>query len=258
MPMVSSKTEVLILFFLVKLISNTGVFRFDSQANHGNTMYHLYLEKQSLCLRACYDEKECKVAEYNETNGFCRLYRQGNTGKVKGYELTREDTDSSCMTETFTSDIAFQKIKPLQEIPKTSQCQTLAKSDKTVIKTFKTNEGYRVFFTNSPPEWNATKPWLVLSKKAEKGCASVPVFHKANHRRLYFGEIYNTTGYYFFDGYAFAEQCISSKGECLGMSEIREYKENPGNFFYDEAGRNDMEDSGLGQNFYIAGIASYR
>ncbi|CAJ0601338.1 unnamed protein product [Cylicocyclus nassatus] len=222
-------------------------------------MYYLYLKKQSQCLRACYDERECKVVEYNETNGFCKLYKQGTIGTVKGHELRRDETDSSCMTEISTSDIAFQKIKPLQKIPKIPQCQNLTKSnDVTVIGTSKTSDGYRVFFTTSPSEWTATKPWLVLSKKAEKGCASVPVFHKANHRRLYFGEIYNTTGYYFFDGYAFAGQCISSKHECLGMSEIREYKENPDNFFYDEAGRKDLKDSGLGQTFFIAGFASYR
>ncbi|CAJ0601337.1 unnamed protein product [Cylicocyclus nassatus] len=254
--MVSPITEVSILLLLAKSTSNTGVFRFDPEAKHGNSIYFLYLEKQSQCLRACYDESECKVVEYNETDGFCRLYREGKVGPIKGYELKRDETDSSCMTETSTSDVAFQRIPPRQEDDRDFTCKDLAAPDKTVIVPFE-RERYRFFFSNTSrtsSKWTTVGPRLSLSKKAEETCTPVPVFHKANHRRLFFGEIYNTTGYYFFNGYAFADSCVV-KGECLGVWEIQEYEDEDGKFYYDKPGRDDLKRSDLDQIFYIAKIA---
>ncbi|CAJ0591366.1 unnamed protein product, partial [Cylicocyclus nassatus] len=95
---------------------------------------------------------------------------------------------------------------------------------------------------------------LLLSKKKEETCTPVPIFHKANYRRLYFGEIYNTTGYYFYNAYAYADYCVTPEGECLGVLEIQEYVDIFGFHFYDKAGREDATDSGLEQRFYIAGI----
>ncbi|CAJ0590860.1 unnamed protein product [Cylicocyclus nassatus] len=160
------------------------------------------------------------------------------------------------MTEVAAGDIPFQNI-PHAENVSTMKCDKSTIPNATVIKPYYSTHMYHLFFIDSskvPKGWIDGKPRLFLSKKAEDTCISVPVFHKANHRRLYFGETYNTTGYYFYNAYAFTSYCVSPEGDCLGKEEIREYVDLNGNFFYDKTGRKDLSYSEVRQTFYIAGI----
>ncbi|VDN22894.1 unnamed protein product [Cylicostephanus goldi] len=91
------------------MTSNSGVFRFTSVAKHGSYMFYFYSEDQVQCLRACYEESECAVVQYDEKTSFCKLLRTG-TYTAPGYVLSRGENDSSCMTEEATGDIPFQKI----------------------------------------------------------------------------------------------------------------------------------------------------
>ncbi|EYC40283.1 hypothetical protein Y032_0621g752 [Ancylostoma ceylanicum] len=43
-----------------------------------------------------------------------------------------------------------------------------------------------------------------------------------DHRRLYFGSAFNVTGYYFMDGYAFADYCLCDDGACCGSTALIE------------------------------------
>ncbi|CAJ0592088.1 unnamed protein product [Cylicocyclus nassatus] len=242
-----------IFVLVLKMSSNTGVFRYDPAAS-GTPMYYFYLEDKVSCLRACYEENECAVVEYRENEeGYCSLYKEGDTLSVEGYTLSRGETNSSCtLIETLDFDVSFQEISGQQTFYK-AKCNSTP--DVSVLQPFD-GEKYRFFILNStkvPKNWVASKFRLLFSKKAEETCKSIPVFHKANHRRLFFGETYNTTGYYFYNAYAFANLCVSPAGECLGVQEIQEYVDEQGNFFYDAPGRMDMADSGLNQTFFISG-----
>ncbi|CAJ0591626.1 unnamed protein product [Cylicocyclus nassatus] len=227
-----SKTIFTVLF-LARTTLSSGVFRYDPEALCGSPMYFLYLDSEVQCLRACYEESECAVVQYNETDdGYCRLYRSGKTDrKVQGYVLFREETDSSCMSEITTGELSFQKI-PRQESAITVECSMT--HDVAVIQPYEHNEKYRFFLlepANPQLTMQARGPRLFFSKKPEKYCTAVPVFHRANSHRLYFGKIYNATGYFFYNAYAFTDYCVSAQGECLGVQEIQEYVDEHGNFF---------------------------
>ncbi|CAJ0591899.1 unnamed protein product [Cylicocyclus nassatus] len=215
--------------------SNTGVFRYDPAAS-GKPMYYFYLEDKVSCLRACYEESECAVVEYRENEeGYCRLYREGDTRSVEGYTLSRGETNSSCkLIEILDFDVSFQEIEGSQENSSKAKCSGMP--DVAVIQPYDRVE-YRFFVLDS-------------TKVAENWIASE---FRSDHRRLYFGEIYNTTGYTFYNAYAFTNLCVSPAGECLGVQEIKEYVDEQGNFFYDVPGRMDMSGSGLGQIFFISG-----
>ncbi|CAJ0595147.1 unnamed protein product [Cylicocyclus nassatus] len=224
-------------------------------------MYSFYLkdnEDKAHCLRACYEEKECKAVHYNEEERSCQLVRIGKGDGIvfeELYVLSREETDSSCMTETSIREIPFQSIPKKGN---TFEKRFDKMPDVAVIQPYDHLGNYHFFLHShdkKPIDYNATGPTLFFSRKAEETCTSVPVFRKANRRRLYFGEIYNTTGYFFYDAYAFADHCVSPLGECLGIDAIQEYKDEEGSFFYDKPGIENMADSGLGQAFFIARLS---
>ncbi|KAK6754890.1 hypothetical protein RB195_013707 [Necator americanus] len=75
-----------------------------------------------------------------------------------------------------------------------------------------------------------TRLWF--TKNPEPQCTPVPVFVQANHRRLFFGNVYNTTGYYFLNAYVFAEYCMCSSGKCCGAIDFREYMLNADAYVY--------------------------
>ncbi|CAJ0591507.1 unnamed protein product [Cylicocyclus nassatus] len=97
----------------------------------------------------------------------------------------------------------------------------------------------------------STSTWGGYILYREETDASCITEMASNFRRLFFGEIYNTTGYYFLDAYAFADYCVAM-GQCLGADKIQEYEDEQGNFYYEMPGRSDLNDSGLGQTFFIA------
>ncbi|VDN29403.1 unnamed protein product, partial [Cylicostephanus goldi] len=136
-----------------------------------------------------------------------------------------------------TSDITFQKIARQENVTKPS-CRDAR--DVTVIQPYNRKGGYSFFVTNTTvaaDNWNATNIKLFFSRKPGKNCTAVPVFHRADYRRLYFGEIYNVTGYYFYNAYAFADYCATQEGECLGKDEIQEYVNDKGDYSYEKPGR---------------------
>ncbi|KAL6736327.1 hypothetical protein Aduo_006691 [Ancylostoma duodenale] len=68
--------------------------------------------------------------------------------------------------------------------------------------------------------------WLAISvaRDPQSTCKLLPIFTRANHRRLYFGSVFNATGYYFMNGYAFADRCKGDDGACYGRVELMEVK----------------------------------
>ncbi|CAJ0601639.1 unnamed protein product [Cylicocyclus nassatus] len=248
-----SITPIFIVMLTAKMTSNSGVFYFNPEAPRGEPIFQYYAENKAQCLRACYEESDCAVVEHDETDdNYCRLYKEGN-GSVEAYVLSREATDSSCMTETTTTDVRFQKI-PRRENVKKGKCTST--QNVTVIMPYKREGRYRFFVPESsriPYDWDRMNFKLTFSSKPEPTCTSVPVFHRADYRRLYFGEVYNVTGYYFHNAYAFADPCTPA-GECLGKVEIQEYVDENGDFFYDKAGeenKKNKRNSGLRQTFFI-------
>ncbi|KAL6736330.1 hypothetical protein Aduo_006694 [Ancylostoma duodenale] len=63
---------------------------------------------------------------------------------------------------------------------------------------------------------------ITVVKDPQSKCKPLPIFTRANHRRLYFGSVYDVTGYYFMNGYAFADYCVCSDGTCCGSEELME------------------------------------
>ncbi|CAJ0591371.1 unnamed protein product [Cylicocyclus nassatus] len=226
-----SSATVFIVLVLVETAINVGVFRYSPNAGHGYLVYDIYLEDKAMCLRACYEEVECEVVNYEENTRSCAMYRGGNSTEP-GYILSRGETDAACtLIEISDTDIAFQKI-PSQDLAKV-ECNVM--SDVAAISTYENSTGYRFFIlrpNNISEYWEDMHYRLLFSKKKEETCTPVPIFHKANYRRLYFGEIYNTTGYYFYNAYAYANYCVSPEGECLGVMEIQEYVDKFGFHFY--------------------------
>ncbi|CAJ0601638.1 unnamed protein product [Cylicocyclus nassatus] len=125
-------------------------------------------------------------------------------------------------------------------------------------RTYDRKKRYRSFLTNATvvaSNWEATGITLFFSRKPGKNCTAVPAFHKAGYRRLYLGEIYNVTGYHFYNAYTFTDYCATQEGECLGKVEIQEYVDHKGDYFYDTRGSYTKNmDSGLSQMFSIANI----
>ncbi|KAL6736323.1 hypothetical protein Aduo_006687 [Ancylostoma duodenale] len=65
---------------------------------------------------------------------------------------------------------------------------------------------------------------MTLARDPQSNCKPLPVFTRANHRRLYFGSVFNVTGYYFMNGYAFADYCVCDNGSCCGSHNLTEVK----------------------------------
>ncbi|CAJ0595847.1 unnamed protein product [Cylicocyclus nassatus] len=61
----------------------------------------------------------------------------------------------------------------------------------------------------------------VFAMEPNPECVSVPVFQRASQHRLYFGDVYNVTGYTFLHAYAFTHRC-ACEGICCGSWPIRE------------------------------------
>ncbi|CAJ0595601.1 unnamed protein product [Cylicocyclus nassatus] len=93
----------------------------------------------------------------------------------------------------------------------------------TVVHMYKKN-GY--IFTKSEaafPDGTAPIRSLVFAKNPQPECVSVPVFQKADQHKLYFGDIYNVTGYEFLHAYAFTTYC-ACEGTCCGQVQLTERK----------------------------------
>ncbi|CAJ0595788.1 unnamed protein product [Cylicocyclus nassatus] len=91
---------------------------------------------------------------------------------------------------------------------------------------------------------------LVFAKAPIPECVSVPVFQRASQRRLYFGDIYNVTGYTFLDAYAFTDRCACA-GICCGQVPIYE-KLALENYLY-SVSKPISQTTEMNQTLYIAG-----
>ncbi|CAJ0595787.1 unnamed protein product [Cylicocyclus nassatus] len=76
--------------------------------------------------------------------------------------------------------------------------------------------------------------------------------HDLCQRRLYFGDVYNVTGYTFLNAYAFTDRCACA-GICCGQVPIHESIEH-GLYYYSYNEALDNQKTEVNQTLYIAGI----
>ncbi|EYC08240.1 hypothetical protein Y032_0067g67 [Ancylostoma ceylanicum] len=91
-------------------------------------------------------------------------------------------------------------------------------------------------------------PEIIFAKDPQDGCTSIPVFTRASHRRLYFGNVYNTSGYIFLNAYAFAEPCTCGSA-CCGKVALKEFAQKE-EYFYRNASQK-LPSSDVDQIFYV-------
>ncbi|KAK6737650.1 hypothetical protein RB195_020018 [Necator americanus] len=84
---------------------------------------------------------------------------------------------------------------------------------------------------------------------------SLKINGNQDHRRLFFGNVYNTTGYIFLNGYVYAEKCVCRSGPCCGKWEFKEFMDN-GCYVYRNANEKILPSSDVGQSFFMAGAAT--
>ncbi|KAL6731676.1 hypothetical protein Aduo_002515 [Ancylostoma duodenale] len=75
----------------------------------------------------------------------------------------------------------------------------------------------------------------------------------SGHRRLYFGSVYNVTGYIFMNAFAFAEPCTCDSNACCGTFGIKEVMPAKDRYTYSSASQlAGKTPSDVDQIFYIA------
>ncbi|KAL6731680.1 hypothetical protein Aduo_002518 [Ancylostoma duodenale] len=78
------------------------------------------------------------------------------------------------------------------------------------------------------------------------------VQHYIDHRRLYFGSVYNVTGYIFMNAFAFAEPCTCDPNACCGTFTIKEFLYSNDIYAYTSTAQlADKTPSDVDQIFYI-------
>ncbi|EYC44967.1 hypothetical protein Y032_0444g1570 [Ancylostoma ceylanicum] len=105
-----------------------------------------------------------------------------------------------------------------------SSCTDSASTPTTTISGYINSGTY--LYTNKPnpnlPLKSIPTFKITLARNPQTNCKPLPVFTRANHRRLYFGSAFNVTGYYFMNGYAFADYCSCDDGACCGSTALLE------------------------------------
>ncbi|KHJ84122.1 hypothetical protein OESDEN_16168 [Oesophagostomum dentatum] len=96
---------------------------------------------------------------------------------------------------------------------------------------------------------------LTFARNPQLHCTSVPVFTRTGHRRLFFGDVYNTTGYIFMNAYAFTSKCACESRACCGIKKIREYLVQNRTYTYYMPG-SDAALTDVNQIFFIARAVS--
>ncbi|EYC25258.1 hypothetical protein Y032_0012g1788 [Ancylostoma ceylanicum] len=96
---------------------------------------------------------------------------------------------------------------------------------------------------------------LWFSTNTQDHCTSIPVFTRANHRRLYFGNVYNVTGYIFMNAFAFAGSCTCDSNACCGSLTIKEFLSAKDQYAYTTTAQfPGKTPSDVDQTFYIANV----
>ncbi|EYC44960.1 hypothetical protein Y032_0444g1565 [Ancylostoma ceylanicum] len=186
--------------------------------------FQILLENEEVCILACYEEVDCVYVDY--VGNLCSIYAGGrsrHTPTGTAFELDRKLLSPSCSRRVEVGQlVTFQKY-PAPSISQGS-CAGNPSTPTTTISIYR-NSGAR-FLTNIPnptlPAGAAVARRILLAKEPQSNCKPLPVFTRANHRRLFFGSIYNVTGYYFLDGYAFEDYCECDDGACCGITALRE------------------------------------
>ncbi|CAJ0592912.1 unnamed protein product [Cylicocyclus nassatus] len=181
------------------------------------------------------------------------------------YELDRTLTLPSCPWEVALRPTV--EFKPVEMQPDEEVTCSELPFQVTTIHVFFTGSGIPLYSNSALMEKfsEAQRRFrLYIASEPQSQCVSVPVFTGASRSRLYFGQIYNTTGYYFLGGYAFTGKCACEDNACCGKTAIDEYlnpimgnehvygyvyfgPKKPDNFYGLEIASK--------QQFYIAGIA---
>ncbi|KHJ87981.1 PAN domain protein [Oesophagostomum dentatum] len=214
--------------------------------------FSIGLGSEDLCLATCVDELDCAFVGYSERN--CTVFTDGNNRLMMSngslLKLERDTPRPECPTRVkFGIPVKFQQIA----VDKTDNttCSGLPTAT-TVIFAFLDSNNYRFFGKEDENFFTGMSKGNILTfaRHPQLHCASVPVFARAGRRRLFFGSVYNTTGYTFMDAYAFTSKCACESGACCGITEIREY--TPGNKTYVYAMNSPFLLSDLDQSFFIA------
>ncbi|KAK6754878.1 hypothetical protein RB195_013698 [Necator americanus] len=221
--------------------------------------YEINLETQERCLMACYQDTACTFVQYESS--VCKIFKEGtNTQQPSAatFQIYREQEGSSCYSSLkIGKEVTFKTIqaKPTD----TSIICNTGPNAPIIIRMYK-YQGIRFYSTDSSgflPDGSPPDRKLWLTKNPEPQCTAVPVFLQANHRRLFFGNVYNTTGYYFLNGYVYAEYCVSSSGNCCGAYEFREYILDSENYVYRTTDEKTLQPSNFGQTFFMAGFGDH-
>ncbi|CAJ0595553.1 unnamed protein product [Cylicocyclus nassatus] len=165
-----------------------------------------------MCLRACFEEDDCSFVSYR--GGLCSMFTIGNATQNGGdtvYKLDYQLKQTTCRRLPLAPQVEFHLI-PLPELQSQSRMMELLDKQAfvhfTVMHIFLV-ERFGYFFTKNtseiPKEGEKFNYSLVFAKNPQPECVSIPVFQKATDvdwHKLYFGDIYNVTGYEFLDAYA--------------------------------------------------------
>ncbi|EYC08243.1 hypothetical protein Y032_0067g69 [Ancylostoma ceylanicum] len=98
-------------------------------------------------------------------------------------------------------------------------------------------------------KWLALCKRLIFASDPQDGCTSIPVFTRASHRRLYFGNVYNAPGYISLNAYAFAEPC-TCEGACCGKVVLKEFVRARDDYVYRPPPQ-PLPPSDVDQQFYV-------
>ncbi|CAJ0607360.1 unnamed protein product [Cylicocyclus nassatus] len=186
------------------------------------TLYQRSIDDEVLCLNICYDQRQCKFVHYSEDN--CTIYGSGNIPYYSceiTYKLDRTLTSSFCTFEIpIRRNVEFKPIEVLHD--QDVVCSGLP-SEVTTIHMYLT-EKLLAIYSISDLIGNYTEVQrLFFAKTPQSHCTSIPVFTGASNSRLYFGDVYNTSGYYFLNAYAFTGKCACIVNACCGNIVISEY-----------------------------------
>ncbi|CAJ0595850.1 unnamed protein product [Cylicocyclus nassatus] len=216
--------------------------------------YELPKESEEICLRTCFEESDCTFVQYNQN--VCTIFKSGEVNQVgRGnvYELDRQLALPTCERPLpLAPDVEFRQLpKPTVAQSESRKAQLLAintTASLTIIKAFYLGNSW--FYLSDISKLPASPgSRYVFAKEPNPECVSVPVFSRASQHRLYFGDVYNVTGYTFLHAYAFTHRC-ACEGICCGSFPIREIFTGS-TYYYDNvtAGSSDMN-----QTLYIAGV----
>ncbi|KHJ96026.1 PAN domain protein, partial [Oesophagostomum dentatum] len=199
-------TFLVFLLMQIRRTKSCSFIRVDGEFEAAEK-FRIAVESEELCLAACFDEADCTFVEYSERT--CTVLIDGNNSMMSNGSLLKFERDVSipeCATSVkFGSPVEFQQIRA--DKTENVTCSGLP-SATTVISTFYDANRYRFFAKENENVFSGMKAGIrmTFAKDPQQHCASVPVFTRAGRRRLFFGSVYNRTGYIFMDAYAFPSE----------------------------------------------------